>query len=192
MRNLLAALTDPRACLNTTEAAATVDWLGVTSPNASAWWYTWLVFQPNYYNMPRRPGARIESPATLGRKCWAFAYLRQVWVGDAAPLRPALEQAAARVGGVGLRHFIGAYDGALPLTMNLCDRVLANCFLNATYDPSRNGTCPVEEAQFYVGFAWEDEQRGGVVRFPFATYDQTSEFHRAATFAVDTAVNYII
>ena len=26
----------------------------------------------------RRPGDRIESPATLGRKCWAYAYLRQV------------------------------------------------------------------------------------------------------------------
>ena len=26
--------------------------------------------------------------------------------------------------------------------LQLCDNVMANCFQNASYDPSRNGTCP--------------------------------------------------
>ena len=32
-----------------------------------------------YYDMPRKPGDRIESAQTLGRKCWAFTYLQTVW-----------------------------------------------------------------------------------------------------------------
>ena len=59
-------------CLGTPVARATVTWLSDTSNATSAWWNTWVVFQVQYYDMPRKPGARIESPATLGRKCWAF------------------------------------------------------------------------------------------------------------------------
>ena len=50
---------------------------------------------------PRKPGTRIESPDTLGRKCWAFAYLRQLWAPDqllrataAVPVRPATHDPA--------------------------------------------------------------------------------------------------
>ena len=53
--------------------------------------------------MPRRPGDRIESPATLGRKCWAFAYLRHVWV----PLKPALE-ARTVAHGLSVQAFVKA------------------------------------------------------------------------------------
>ena len=90
-------------------------------PAKSGWWSTWVQFQVQYYDMPRKPGDRIESPATLGRKCWAFAYLRQVWIA----LKPALE-AATIAHGLNLRPFIAAWDSAVALTMPLCDRTMAN------------------------------------------------------------------
>eukprot|EP01048_Picozoa_sp_COSAG05_P010546 COSAG05_NODE_934_length_6536_cov_9.161100_7_plen_53_part_01 len=40
--------------------------------------------------MPRLPGNRIESPGTLGRKCWAFAFLNETF-GEATLVR-ALQQ----------------------------------------------------------------------------------------------------
>lgn len=78
MKNMLDALIDPETCLNTTTAKEIVAWMDVTDVNSSFWWWTWLVFQVQYYDMPRSPGDRIESPATLGRKCWAFAYFVEV------------------------------------------------------------------------------------------------------------------
>ena len=98
MRNLVAALADPGTCLNTTVARETVAWLNVVDPNVSAWWDTWTRFQVQYYDMPHRAGARVESAATLGRKCWAFAYLAQVW-ND-----PPAGQGGGTDGGVSLRR----------------------------------------------------------------------------------------
>ena len=69
MKNMLDALIDPETCLNTTTAKEIVAWMDVTDVNSSFWWWTWLVFQVQYYDMPRSPGDRIESPATLGRNC---------------------------------------------------------------------------------------------------------------------------
>lgn len=138
--------------------------------------------------MPRLPGVRIESPATLGRKCWAFSYLTHIW----SWLKPGLASAMARSPGLTLNSMVAAYDDAIPLTMGLCDKVLANCFVNASYDPSRNGTCPDVEAQFFVGFQWENGIRNNTLDFPFATYKQTPQFHNDAIFAVNTALNYII
>jgi hypothetical protein len=35
--------------------------------------------------------------------------------------------------------------------LGLCDQVMANCFVNASYNPqARNGTCPASVGQFYV------------------------------------------
>ena len=75
--------------------------------------------------MPRPPGARIESPATLGRKCWAFAYLAQIW----PPLRGSLV-ARTKEAGLDLSAFVKAFDLAIPSTMQLCPQVMANCFVN--------------------------------------------------------------
>lgn len=97
--------------------------------------------------MPRIPGTRIESPATLGRKCWAFAYLKQIW----NPLKIQIQQVFANTG-LSLDKFTNAYDNAVPETMTLCSRVMANCFINASFDPSRNGTCSDSVGQFFVGF----------------------------------------
>jgi hypothetical protein len=144
--------------------------------------------QVQYYDMPRIPGARIESPATLGRKCWAFAYLAEVWIH----LKPALAKAMTRAKGLSLEQMFTAYDNALSTTMGLCDKVLANCFVNQSYDPARNGTCADVEAEFFVGYQWENGIRNNSVPFPFATYSQTAAFHTNAIFAVNTALNYII
>ena len=38
-------------------------------------------------------------------------------------------------------------------------QVMANCFENSTFTPSRNGSCPTDVGQFYVGFQWENGQR---------------------------------
>jgi hypothetical protein len=203
--------------LNTSEASSTVAMLNVVDPARSPWWTTWLQFQVQYYDMPRRPGARIESPATLGRKCWAFAYLRHIWVGGAAAsdgVAPRRRHGTAAVGGAGLgaalqrataahglsvRPFARHWEAAVALTMPLCERVMANCFVNASYDPSaRNGSCPARVDQFLVGFAFENEgggrndstgaaaaEGGGVrnnarcsVAFPFPTYSSSAQAFR--------------
>ncbi len=102
--------------------------------------------------MPRKPGSRIESPATLGRKCWAFAYLTQIW----PHLKPLIIETMTHAG-LNMGNFTKEYTKAIPLTMNLCNKVMANCFVNETYTPGvRNGTCPEKIDQFYVGFEWEN------------------------------------
>ena len=193
MHDLLDALVLPDTCLNTTRASEIVAWLNVTDTAKSPWWYTWLVFQVQYYDMPHRAGARVETAATLGRKCWAFAYLRQIW----APIRSFLNTTIHRAG-LDLQNFIASWDGAVPTTMELCDRQMANCFVNASYDPAlRNGTCPDRIGQFFVGFQWENGGGGRgplpeSVAYPFPAYTQTSTFRADATFAIETTLNYII
>eukprot|EP00039_Didymoeca_costata_P024266 m.9811 g.9811 ORF g.9811 m.9811 type:complete len:258 (-) comp4138_c0_seq1:89-862(-) len=184
MNNLLQALTLPDTCLNTSVADNVLLWLENTNNVTSPWWNTWVIFQVQYYDMPRKPGARIESPATLGRKCWAFAYLAQIWTS----LRPALEQDL----GSRLHKFITAYDSAVPLTMNLCHEVMANCFVNASYNPSRNGTCNDRIGQYFVGYQWENGIRNDPVAYPFPEYKMNLTFQNDVKFAVNTAVNYII
>jgi hypothetical protein len=148
-------------------------------------------------------GERIETPSTLGRKCWAFAFLEQIW----QVLRPQFVDTMARAD-VNLTTFISAYDAAVPVSMSLCSKVMANCFVNATYDPDlRNGTCPGVIDQFYVGFAWENGNnnvtrsglcpigncwRNDCVSFPFPRYNQTDEWRAATTFATNTALNCIL
>ena len=97
---------------------------------------------------------------TLGRKCWAFAYLQQFW--DPVGLNSALGLA-----GLEANNFISMYDEAAPLTMHLCWEVMANCFVNASYDPTRNGTCPGDIEEFHLGFDRENAKRLMVVEYPF-------------------------
>ena len=120
MEDFLDALVSEDTCLNTSTARDLVSWLDDTQSDSSqtgnfAW--TWQVFQVQYYDMPRKPGTRIESPDTLGRKCWAFAYLAQIW----PRLKPLLNQAMSNAGH-SLEKFTIAYDNAIPLTMNLCKK----------------------------------------------------------------------
>ena len=124
--------------------------------------------------MPRLPGTRIESPATLGRKCWAFAYLKDTWEGTAygdeeGAMRPALLAATAAAGYDGVASdFVPAWDAAVPLTMNLCWSVMANCFVNASYDPdARNGTCAGKLDEFKFGFERENIKRRSPIAYPF-------------------------
>lgn len=137
--------------------------------------------------MPRKPNQRIESPATLGRKCWAFAYLARIWT----TLKPSLIHRLQGTG-LSLSKYIAAYDEAVRLTMGLCPRVNANCFLNKTYDQHRNGTCPVQNQQFFVGYQWENGLRSFSIPFPFPSYHWTEEFFAAVHVSVDTALNQII
>ena len=100
--------------------------------------------------------------------------------------------------GLSLDQFIGAYESAVPLTMNLCSEVMANCFVNASYDPvARNGSCPDKVDEFYVGYAWENgdgevQWRNDSVRYPFPNYGQTEEWRSNVVFAVNTALDYIV
>ena len=147
--------------------------------------------------MPRKPGARIESPATLGRKCWAFAYLNSIW----AELRPALATAMARApAGVSLGGFGAAWEAAVALTLPLCDATMANCFVNASYDPiARNGSCPDQVGAFFVGWQWENGGGGrepnvarASIPYNFPEYGQSDTFRADVTLAVATALNEII
>jgi hypothetical protein len=163
MHDFLAALVDNSTCLSTPYAHDSVSWLNTSQADptvSGAFMNTWTVFQVQYYDMPRQPGVRIEAPDTLGRKCWAFAYLRQLW--DEAGLERALGAA-----GLSAAAFAGEYDRAVPETMLLCSEVLANCFVNASYDPARNGTCPGDSALFFLGFQRENALREFVVEYPF-------------------------
>lgn len=53
--------------------------------------------------MPHRHGSRVETSATLGRKCWAFGYLRQIW--EAGGMKAALRTATAAHGLKSRWHF---------------------------------------------------------------------------------------
>ena len=44
--------------------------------------------------------------------------------------------------GLSAAAYSAAADAAIPQTMQLCEEVMANCFVNASYNPARNGTCP--------------------------------------------------
>ena len=164
---LLDALAAPTTCLNTSFAADTVRWLDEyeASLNGTSFAWTWLVFQAQYYDTPRKPGVRIEAPDTLGRKCWAASYLAQAWRDDSQRQRVLGRLNAS---GLSMPRLISMYDGAIPSSLQLCRKVLANCFVNASYDPSRNGTCHAKAAAFrYLGFERENALRGFVVRYPF-------------------------
>ena len=116
MKIILEAVVDPSTCLGTEIAQNLVAWLNIvsTDPGESMWWWNWYVFQPQYYAMPRSAGDRVESPATLGRKCWAFAFLRQLWSG----LRPTLLDTAAAFE-LDLADLVAAWDDAVPMSLVL-------------------------------------------------------------------------
>ena len=63
---------------------------------------------------------------------------------------------------------------AVPRTLELCVEVLANCFVNASYDPHRNGTCPTQVFAFHnLGFERENLLRGFDVAYPFLGDDRS-------------------
>lgn len=121
MHALLDALADPATCRNTSVARATVASLDRWQGNASVvggFMWTWDVFQAQYYDTPRRPGVRIEAPDTLGRKCWAAAYLAQKWAAQRQALRRELNAS-----GLQMAHWVDAYDAAIVSSDQLCRKV---------------------------------------------------------------------
>ena len=196
MKNLLDVVVAKNTCLNTTTSHQVIAWLAITNITSSPWWYTWYKFQIQYYDMPRVPGSRIESPATLGRKCFAFAYLQDIWQNGAnqGGLRNALTN--INLPSYYLNKFVQTFDAAIPL-MNVCNQVMANCFVNASYNPMlRNGSCSESVQSFWVGYQWENLGNGvrnnSNIQYPFPKYNQTAEFEIETTFAVNVAVNEII
>lgn len=164
MKELLDLILDPSTCLDTAYANDTAEWLAgeISDPDVSgSYMWTYLVFQVQYYDMPREEGTRIESPGTLGRKCWAMAYNQQIW--DPKSLEKTLTSNGLNPN----TDFIDLWNEAIPLTMNLCYEVEENCFQNKSYDPSTNGTCPVYIEEFHAGFERENLKRKNVVYYPF-------------------------
>jgi hypothetical protein len=90
-----------------------------------------------------------------------MAYNKQEW--DPASLSTALATSNLNPN----TNFMSLYDEAIPLTMDLCYQVEENCFVNATYDASRNGTCPGDITQFELGFERENLKRTNIVDYPF-------------------------
>ena len=164
---VLSTLSTGEKCLQSRYAADTVRWMkfqGNVNVTGGMMW-TWRIFQGQYYSMPRKAGTRIESPDTLGRKCWAFAYLGQFWEEG---LGSALETALSKNGGYDIGNFTSAYQAAIGYSMDLCEKVMANCFENSTYTPSRNGTCNLKVYDFkYLGFERENLKRRNCVHYPF-------------------------
>ena len=157
-------------CLNESSVlSSVVDFLNFQSNSSisGTFFWTWDVFQFQYYDMPRKPGDRIESPDTLGRKCWAFAYLTQLWQGGASPLRQSLRESFVAAG-FDISNFASTFDNSIPPSFRLCEEVMANCFENSTYTPSRNGTCPAKIFDFHVlGFDRENLLRDNIVKYTF-------------------------
>ena len=58
------------------------------------------------------------------------------------------------------------YNKAIPLTFALCEKVLHNCFLNASVAP--RPPCPASVDEFHVGFERENILRGDIVQYPFS------------------------
>ena len=164
--NIILALISPSTCLNTATAHDVVTWLNASQADSTvsgAFMNTWVVFQAQYYDMPRNQGERIESSDTLGRKCWAFAFLAQMWGVEALPLSIALNAV-----GLSVEAYSSAAGTAIPQTLELCEEVMANCFINASYNPARNGTCPGDIFSFrWLGFERENILRANIVEYPF-------------------------
>ena len=93
--------------------------------------------------------------------------------------------------------------------LTLCQRVMANCFVNASYEPSmRNGTCPDAIGAFYTGYAWENGNNNAVgdpvacpvgdcwrndsTLYPFPRYGMSDAWRGNVEFAVNTALNMIV
>ena len=178
MRNVLVTLAAPSTCLDTAYAKDTAAWLNAPSTDdhsgakpGNLFLWTWLVFQADYYAMPRKPGDRVESPDTLGRKCWAMAYLTDQWAKLSPALLPRLDSAGLDVG-----VFKASYEEAMPLTMGLCQKVICNCFVNASYDPSRSGHCRVGVKRFhYLGFDRENlKPQQGRTKVDYAWHEHCS------------------
>ena len=165
-QKLLSTLAAPTTCLNTTVATNVTRWLDDAFVKASvpgSFGWTILVFQPMYYEMPRKAGDRIESPWTLGLKCWAAAFLQQTWATIRDPFVHALKTNHDAVSAT-----ITTMDHGTQNSVKLCGEVMANCFVNATYDPAlRNGTCPLAVDEFRAGFDWENALHGTHIHFGF-------------------------
>ena len=52
--------------------------------------------------------------------------------------------------------------------MTLCREVMNNCFVNASYDPSRKGSCEKKILDFrFLGFERENLKRAFAISYPF-------------------------
>lgn len=164
MFELLSTLADSTTCLNTSYAADTTSWLNTLQGDpreTGNFMWTMAIFQPQYYDMPRKPGDRIEAPDTLGRKCWADAYLAQKWPSISTVLEERVSAAGLNISG-----FVVEFERTAPYAMNLCQEVLCNCFVNASYDPTRSGGCRVDVDKFhYLGFDREGLKHHGDVKY---------------------------
>ena len=175
------------------------------TPHYYRYYYTTTWYTTTFPSLNTFLLFRIESPATLGRKCWAFAYLKQQWTVR-------LQQKIQTKLNNTLNHFSTTYHNAIELreilayfgryylsflptfdthfclqyrllyvkyfrlTMPLCTHVMANCFVNASYMPlTRNGTCINKINAFYTGFQWENGVRNNMIHYVFPKYNQTLE-----------------
>jgi hypothetical protein len=138
---LSAVLADPATCLQTPYAADTVKFLNVDAVDVQlpGSVMNTIAFQNQYYDMPRKPGDRIESPTTLGRKCWAFAYY--LFYFDAAEFEATLHTA-----GLDVAPYVVQHEAANAHTYTLCEKVcgLRMCAGAVTgmcvlYLPCKNG-----------------------------------------------------
>ena len=90
-----------------------------------------------------------------------FSYIKQFW-------NPTLLNKAVASVGMNITTFGKATENAIPFTMDLCEKVMANCFKNTTYTPTRKGSCPGKIALFhYLGFDRENLKRHNIVKYPF-------------------------
>jgi hypothetical protein len=163
MTNLLRSFTDPTTCMNTTVARNMVNWLAnnYSNPNSTcSFSWMWQNFQFGYYIMPRLPGERIESPYTLGEKSWAFALLQHYWKPNA------LQRVLAPLG-LSLGAFAFYYNQALAKSFTVSNEVIANCFVNQSYNPARNGTCSGDVLMFKLGFDYENLRCGQKINNPY-------------------------
>ena len=82
----------------------------------------------------------------------------------------ALERSLSRTRSLagGLDKFAAQYKAGVTETMRLCVAVQRNCFVNASFDPSRGGSCPLSVWSFrFLGFERENLPRGFPYSYPW-------------------------
>ena len=131
-----------------------VHWLNYWMANSSVagtWANELLVFQPGYFAMPIHR-IRVETPWTLGLKCWAMSYLEERLV-------PLMSEMAVHMKGAftGAHSFVNVTTRAAAGGVQQCHMVKANCFHNSTYQPAKhNNTCPLLYLEFHGGWNWQN------------------------------------
>lgn len=151
----------PAGCRATPTVLQALSWLNVNagSDTCSVNW-SWASFQFQYYILPRpSPSERVESPFTLGEKCFAFSLLADTF---------AMTRSALQKFGKILAPALNMFAANIPIGATLCNEDCWACWKNQTRNFALNGTCPMSVIEFKAGFEYETVRTQSNVKYNYA------------------------